>query len=170
MATNNRAQKLSELPLVSSIGPNDLFYICQSNGTANVSMRATANQLGVSSSLQLIVGPIEGNVKVTSNGTANVVWFTYDSTVYSSAKILFNATDNASFSRSFGEMYVSSFGAGFPFANNVSTVDVEVGTPSIRFANSGNVASNGLVSLWFSRSSTSTTNVYISYQITYFNI
>ena len=166
----NRAQKLSELPLVTSIGPNDFLYICQSNGTANVSMRATANQLGIASSLRLTVGPIEGNVIVTSANTNNVVWLTFDSTVHSSAKILFNATDNASFSRSFGEMYVSSFGAGFPFANNVSAVDVEVGTPSIRFANSGNVASNGLVSLWFSRSSTSTTNVHISYQITYLNI
>lgn len=157
MAT--RSSKITDLSVTNSVGPNDLFYIVQSN----TSMAVLGRVVVPSSSFVYVVGEFESNSVIASNNIANVSWFSWSNASYSGVRIWVDMVEGNN--RTQGIMYASLDGlantVGFNFegislGNNMIYPDIYGDN------NSGNV------SLYFSRQSNSVANVTIRMHGKYF--
>lgn len=162
----DRAKKISELQATSSVANTDKIVVLKDPSGTPLTRSATANVFALS------IGPIarldipgstvsKNTVSIASNGTSNVAFLTVaNSKMYSIAYAAFDFGDG---DYSVGEIYVT---ANNSQVNAYSSVRSSIGGNQVLLNVSPTInTSANTTTLYFTRQSSSTSNVTINYQL-----
>jgi len=170
MADNSK--KVSELPLATNVASTDRILILRSpSSDPSVRTITTNNFANALLTLLPVILPnsvvTSNSVTITSNGTANVSFFTFDSStngINDAVNIKIHARDANTGDISTGEIFC----VANTTAVNSNVLFAEIGANKIKFNPTPTINnSTGIVTLFVNRESAATSNVLIKYLVSY---